>query len=385
MDAIPQLSDQGQVVSVLLSVTNITERKRAEEALQASEERFRNLIQDLHVGVVLLGPAAEIRFANQAALASFGLSEDQTIGKSSAQLGLVAIREDGTEIPFSMRPGPRAIETKQPVRNAVMGWRLAKSNEVLWTLADAVPHLTETGEVASVIVAISDITELKRAEEALHHLSTRLLQLQDEERRRLARELHDSLAQSVMAVNLDLAQVARTSGPLGEKAKHALSEARDVLQQMSREIRTLSYLLHPPALDELGLVSALREYAKGFSERSEVQLEVDLQPGFGRLSQEAETALYRIVQESLTNIQRHSGSQTARIRLRADSTCVQLEVSDRGRGMDLAALRPGNTAGTSLGVGILGMKERMLQLGGKLELESSSSGTTVRATIPRKV
>jgi len=385
MDAIPQISDQGQVASVLLSVTNITERKRAEEALQASEERFRNLIQDLHVGVVLLGPAAEIRFANQAALASFGLTEDQTVGKNSGQLGLVGIREDGTEIPFSMRPGPRAIETKQPVRNEVMGWRLAKSNEVLWTLADAVPHLTEAGEVTSVIVAMSDITERKRVEEALHHLSTRLLQLQDEERRRLARELHDSLAQSVMAVNLDLAQVARTSGPLGEQAKHALSEARDVLQQMSREIRTLSYLLHPPALDELGLVSALREYAKGFSERSEVQLEVDFQPDFGRLSQEAETALYRIVQESLTNIQRHSGSQTARIRLRADSTSVQLEVSDRGCGMDLATLRPGNTAGTSLGVGILGMRERMLQLGGKLEVESSSSGTTVRATIPRKV
>ncbi|MFI5072401.1 MAG: sensor histidine kinase, partial [Terriglobales bacterium] len=144
----------------------------------------------------------------------------------------------------------------------------------------------------------------------------------------------------------------------------------------------LSYLLHPPVLDELGLTSAIKEYARGFSERSGIVLEVDLQAGFGRLSQEAETAFFRIVQESLSNIQRHSGSQTAKIRLRGDATRIELEVSDRGCGMDQTAVERGRSAGTRLGVGILGMRERMTQLGGKLEVESKPQGTTVRAAIP---
>ena len=164
-----------------------------------------------------------------------------------------------------------------------------------------------------------------------------------------------------------------------------MTKARAVLQEMSQEIRTLSYLLHPPMLDELGLTAAIEEYAAGFSERSGVGLEVELQAGFGRLSQEAETALFRIVQESLSNIQRHSGSQTAKIRLRGDAGRVELEVSDRGRGMDQATVERGRSAQSRLGVGILGMRERMAQLGGKLEVESSSAGTTVRAAIPMMV
>jgi two-component system NarL family sensor kinase len=245
-----------------------------------------------------------------------------------------------------------------------------------------VPQFAQDGSISAVINSFTNITERKRAEEALHQLSTRLLQLQDEERRRLGRELHDSLAQSVLAVNLNLAQVTQSLGSLDQRSRHALSEARRVLQEMSREIRTLSYLLHPPVLDELGLVSAVKEYAEGFSERSGIRLELKIQAGFGRLPQEPETALFRIVQESLSNIQRHSGSQTAKIRLHADSGWVNLEVSDLGRGMDKGAIDRGNGSGTRLGVGILGMRERMKQLGGRLEIESSSSGTTVRVAIP---
>ncbi len=382
VDAVPQLTAEGEVANVILTIANITERKQAEEALRASEARFRTLVQDFHVGVVLLGPDAEIQFANQAAFELFWFTPAEVKGKSSEQLNLISIREDGTEIPFSMRPGPRAIATRQPLQNQVIGWRRRDSTEVLWTLGNAVPQFAPDGSVSVVIYTFTNITERKHAEEALHQLSTRLLQLQDEERRRLGRELHDSLAQSVLAVNLNLAQAAQSSDSLSERGRHALAEARRLLQEMSREIRTLSYLLHPPLLDELGLVSAIREYAEGFSERSGVELELDLQTGFGRLPQEAETALFRVVQESLTNIQRHSGSPTATILLRGDSNCVNLDVSDRGRGMSKNAIERGNGSGTRLGVGILGMRERMMQLGGKLEIESSPSGTKVRVSIP---
>jgi PAS domain S-box-containing protein len=384
-EVVPLLSENGEVERVIASFSDVTKRKQAEEALRASENLFRSLVENTHVAVVLLGPNQEIQFANQAALEMFKTKREEVLGKRVVDLGMTSLREDGTEMPFPMRPGPRAIASKQAVLNEVMGWRLPGSNDILWIQGGVVPLFGENGELERVIGSFSNITKRKRAQEALRQLSTRLLQLQDEERRRIGRELHDVLAQSVMAVNLDLAQVARSSVPLGKRAKRALSDARGVLGEMSREIRTLSYTLHPPVLDELGLASAIQEFAAGFSARSGIAVEMELQAGFGRLSQEAETALFRIVQESLSNIQRHSGSKTAGIRLRGDSDCVELQVSDQGRGMDQITMDRGGDAGSRLGVGMLGMRERMAQLGGRLEVESSSSGTAVRATIPLKV
>jgi PAS domain S-box-containing protein len=381
-EVVPLLSENGEVERVIASFSDVTKRKQAEEALRASEELFRTLVESLHVGIALIGPNQEIQFANRASSKMFGLKEKESLGKSSIDLGMTPLNEDGTEMPASMRPVAQAIASRQSVLNWVMGWRRAHSNDVFWIQGEAVPLLDKNGELKSVIASYSDVTKRKHAEEAFRQLSTRLLQLQDEERRRIGRELHDVLAQSVMAVNLDLAQVGRSSVPLGKRAKRALSDARGVLGEMSREIRTLSYTLHPPVLDELGLVSAIQEFAAGFSARSGVAVEMDLQAGFGRLSQEAETALFRIVQESLSNVQRHSGSQTAKIRLRGGSDYVELEISDQGRGVDPMIVERGGSLGTRLGVGILGMHERMAQLGGKLEVVSSTSGTTVRATIP---
>ncbi len=159
-------------------------------------------------------------------------------------------------------------------------------------MGNVVPQFAQDGSVSASINTFINITERKQAEEALRQLSTRLLQLQDEERRRLGRELHDSLAQSVLAANLNVAQATRSLTSKDESARRALAEARRVLVEMSREIRTLSYLLHPPLLDELGLVSALKEYVEGFSERSGIKLELEIQSGFGRLPQpsSAETA-----------------------------------------------------------------------------------------------
>ena len=384
-DAVPLFGKNGELEKMILSISDITARKQAEEALRASEELFRTLVENLQMGISLIGPNQEILFANRASSNMFGLKEGQSLGKSAIDLGMMPLDEFGREMPASTRPVARAIATRQPVLNWVMGWRLPGANDILWIQGEAVPLFGKNGELKYVVTAYNNITERKRADEALRQLSTRLLQLQDEERRRVGRELHDVLAQSVMAVNLDLAQVARSSVRLDKQAKQALSEARDMLGEMSREIRTLSYTLHPPVLDELGLALAIQEYAAGFGERSGIGVEVDVQAGFGRLTQEAEIALFRIVQESLLNIQRHSGSESAKIRLRGAADYIELQVSDQGCGIDQIAVDRGGNTRTRLGVGILGMRERMAQLGGNLEVESNSSGTTVRATIPLKV
>jgi PAS domain S-box-containing protein len=382
LDVVPEYATDGEIIRVLVSLTDITEHKRAEASLRASEERFRTLVRDLNVGVVICGPAGENQYANQSALGMFHLTTAQILGKRGHELGLTPIREDGTEIPPSELPVARALRDRQTVQSEIMGWRNNATNEVVWIFGNAVPQFDALGGIVSVIVSFADVSGLKKAKEELRQLSTRLLKLQDEERRRIGRELHDGLAQSVLAVNLNLAQVRRSTLPLDENSERALDKARDVLHQMSQEIRTLSYLLHPPLLDDLGLASAVKQYAIGFSERSGIATEVELQPDFPRLYQDAETALFRIVQAALANIQRHSGSATARICLQRDSGQVTLEISDRGCGMNGTQPGDGARGSAQLGVGILGMRERVAQLGGHLQIESNPSGTTVKVTIP---
>jgi PAS domain S-box-containing protein len=382
LDAVPELDADGQLIRVLMSLTDITHQRQAGAALRASEERFRTLVRDLHVGIVLYNATGEIQYANQAALDMFGHSAAQVLGKTSIALGMQAIRADGSPYPTEMFPVPRVLRTGETIRNEVMGWRKGTDGEVVWILGNGVPQFDDGGAVNAVIGSFTDISSLKNAEQSLHQLSTRLLRLQDEERRRIGRELHDGLAQSVLAVNLNLAQVRRSTIPLDENSERALGKARNVLQQMSQEIRTLSYLLHPPLLDDLGLATAVKEYAIGFGERSGITTEVELQPEFARIHQDAETALFRIVQEALTNIQRHSGSKTARICLRRDAVRATLEISDHGCGMNGTQHGDRSQGSARLGVGILGMRERVAQLGGVLQIESNASGTTVKVTIP---
>ncbi len=364
---------------------DITERKIREEALYASEERFRTLVQNIDAGIVLFSPEGKTQFANEAALRIYGVTLDEVRGKLGEEVPVEYVNPGGEEVPASRRPVSRVLATGRAVRNAILGWRRAGSADITWLMGNAVPQLSQEGKLSGVIASFIDITEQKKTEETLRRLSARLLQLQDEERRRLGRDLHDSLAQLVLAVNLRLAQVTGSPRKLDETSRRLLSEARGTLQEMSRQIRTLSYLLHPPLLDELGLTSAIREYAQGFSERSGITVNVELQADFQRLSQETETALFRIVQESLTNIQKHSGSPTASIRLHSDAEAVILEIQDRGRGMPAVAERKPEVPGARFGVGILGMRERMTQLGGELDIESNGTGTLVRARIPLPV
>jgi signal transduction histidine kinase len=221
--------------------------------------------------------------------------------------------------------------------------------------------------------------ELKEANEGLRELSNRLLQTQDDERKRIARGLHDSVGQLLAAIQMNNGSIEKESSKLGPNAARALSENRALVDQVMQSIRTISHLLHPPLLDELGIRSALGWYVEEFGRRSGIQVTLECGASVGRFSSELETAIFRIVQESLGNVHRHSGSPTAVVRLSANNEEVQLEVSDRGRGISAEKSSRG-------GVGIRGMRERVAQLGGTIELVSNAAGapgTTVRAAFPK--
>jgi signal transduction histidine kinase len=218
----------------------------------------------------------------------------------------------------------------------------------------------------------------------VRELSARLLQIQDEERRRIARELHDSVGQMLAAVNMNLALANEEAQALSPTAAKALTETGNLLDQISSEIRTISHLLHPPLLDEVGLQSALEWYIEGFSDRSKIDVALELPDDFGRLPRNLEITLFRVVQECLTNIHRHSGSSTAAIRVARSENEVRLEVRDAGKGIP-AEMQTTVASGQLSGVGLRGMRERLHQMGGQLEVQSNGSGTQVVATLPIEV
>ena len=225
-------------------------------------------------------------------------------------------------------------------------------------------------------------TELLDQAEVVRQLSGRLLQMQDEERRRIARELHDSVGQLIAAMSINLSEVERENACLSPKAAAAIVENSALVQELSRQIRTISYLLHPPLLDEVGLASALQWYVEGFAERSKIKVSLDLPPDFARLSSELETAIFRIVQECLTNVHRHSGSPTVAIRIANVANQLRVEVEDAGKGIPPQKQSEMVSAGRT-GVGMSGMRERLRQFGGELEVNSAPGHTVVAATIPR--
>ncbi|MBV9573923.1 MAG: hypothetical protein JOY93_07685 [Acidobacteriales bacterium] len=220
-------------------------------------------------------------------------------------------------------------------------------------------------------------TDLKVAEENLSALSNRLLLLRDEERRHIARELHDGSGQVVAALAMNLSILEKDAAHWNARTQKALADSVQLVKTILQDLRTMSYLLHPPLLDEAGLELALRLFTEGFAERSNIPVSLEVAPNLGRLSKELETAIFRIVQECLTNIHRHSGSANARIQITRTHREVCVEVRDQGKGMQAEAGRPPRP-----GVGIPGMHERVRQLGGRLEIKSGTAGTVVMAIIP---
>lgn len=350
----------------LTVIRDIGARKRADRILMDQKQRLQALFDYAQDAILLENDEGRYIDVNPAACALFGYTREELCSRSFLDLVLPEER------PAERARFHRMLESG---RSSGEAKRVRKDGSLLAVEFRTVANI----EPGVHLAVVRDITTRRRNEESLRSLSGRLLRLQDEERRRLARELHDSTAQSLAALALELAVLDEGKAVLKARGRQALAEAERLADQCSRELRTLAYLLHPPLLDEMGLSAALRGYVDGFSKRSGIEVTLDVPSEEFRLSSETETALFRIVQECLTNVHRHSSSPVARVRLALEPHAVLLEVSDRGQG-----LQPGGANEPhDLGVGIAGMKERVRQLGGLLELESSSGGVTVRASLPR--
>ncbi len=354
---------------------DITERRQALEALQRAERKYRSIFENAMEGIFQAAQDGRILTANPAMARMLGYHSTQQFAREVSSLEqhlcIEPLRPTGF-IPLLRQQG--AISEFETRMRRTDG-------SVIWVMGSAYAVRDDAGHVLYYEGTLRDITEHKKAEEALRQLSAQLLRAQDDERRRIARELHDSTGQNLAALSMNLAWIDQFSTGWDSKLQSVLKESGELVKRAVKEIRNFSYLLHPPVLDEFGLPAALQWYAQGFSERSGIQVEVDVPAELPRLTRQAETALFRVVQECLTNVHRHSGSPRATIRLRQDFRSLTLEVCDEGRGISPDALARSASA-LNVGVGIAGMRERMRELGGQLKIGSDSHGTMICASLP---
>jgi PAS domain S-box-containing protein len=250
-----------------------------------------------------------------------------------------------------------------------------------WFLARGVPLLDSEGRIVRWYGTNTDIQDRKHAEEDLRRISGQLLHSQDEERRRIAGDLHDSTGQDLVALATTLTQLHDSISPGQRKSRKVLSQCKTLVDSCIRDVRTLSYLLHPPLLDQGGLEDAIRDYVQGFAKRSGIRVALDLSPGIGRMARDVELTLFRVVQEGLTNVQRHSGSDRAEVRIQRHSDLL-LEIIDHGKNTPDSAPNVKEESPYKVGVGILSMQQRVKLIGGQIDIRRTTSGTTVSVRLP---
>jgi PAS domain S-box-containing protein len=354
--------------------TEIAVRKRAENAMRRTEEVFRSFMNHTPAVVFIKDEKGRYIFCNKKIEDIVGVEARELMGKTPAdwipgEVGKV----------FSQRD-IAALAGKGPTENVeLVPLPGGKSVELLLV---RFPFRDPSGRRLLGGVGV-DVTPQKRAEKSLRQLTGRLLNLQDEERRRIARDLHDSTAQTLAALALNLGLIrALCRIPEGSGAAKLLTETSELAKQASNEVRNLSHLLHPPDLDLMGLIAAIQWHTSRITDVSGIDITLDLASDLGRLPRDIETALFRIVQESLENVRRHSGSSVARVRLGRRTAKIVLEIEDRGQGVPVGVLTNADQTSATPGLGVAGMRERMQQLGGRLEIRSGEHGTTVTATVP---
>jgi PAS domain S-box-containing protein len=370
----PVKDSAGRLVGASKVARDITERKLAERELHESQERFRSIVETTPECVMLVAPDGGILQMNSSGLKLIGADgADSVLGKRIYDLLDPGDRDRFREFNQRICRGE-----KGSLEFDFVGLRGQRRHIETY----AAPLRNPDGTVVQLAVA-RDITRRKEAEEAIKEkeFASRLLKLQDEERRRIARELHDGVGQLLAVMSMNATRMDEEKWKLSTDAVRYVEENSRLIAQVWAEIRTISYLFHPPLLDDVGLHSALKWYVEGFAERSKIDTELELPEKFGRLPQDYELCLFRIVQESLTNIHRHSESLTASVRLLRSPGEIKLEVSDAGKGLDRQT-RSKIASGETLGVGLQGMRERARQLGGRVEVTSNGRGTTVTATLP---
>ncbi len=356
---------------------DLTERRRAETALQRSEDRFRLMTEAVQdYAIFMLDAQGNVSTWNRGAERIKGFKAADIIGRHYSCFYPEAEIQAG-------KPARQLDIAAKQGRFEDEGWRLRKDGSRFWANVIITPIRDETNKLIGFAKITRDATDRMLKEKSLRDLTSHLLRMQDEERRRIGRDLHDTLGQCVTAVKISLDSLAGRLGQDESWTRQQVNQCAGLAEECVKEVRTISYLLYPPMLEEIGLKSAISWYVDGFSARSGIQVAFDASATFRRLSRDHELALFRVLQESLTNVHRHSGSPTAGVQLSRCNGLAVLKVRDDGKGLPPSILEESGALGpSSIGVGLRGMRERLEQLGGSLEISSSAHGVTVTAKVP---